>query len=152
MLTYNITLLIKASCFFKPTLRTLSAFTSLTHPQPPPQAGALVAFFRLRMRYNLRFCNLVYNHPLYYANSAGEFVLSKFIGNLSSSRRLSPLLSRCGYAPYSPILQLPRRARMRHSIYALQLRNVVMRTRCIAFSWGSVGTYTRSIVRGSSPV
>jgi len=43
-------------------LRLLAAFTSLTHPQPPPQAGALVAFFRLRMRYNLRLCNLVYNH------------------------------------------------------------------------------------------
>ena len=42
-------------------LRLLAAFTSLTHPQPPPQAGALVAFSRLRMRYNLRLCNLVYN-------------------------------------------------------------------------------------------
>ena len=66
---------IKSFCFFMPTLRLLAAFTSLTHPQPPPQAGALVAFSRLRIGYNLRLCNLVYNY------------LMKFVQKYEKSRQ-----------------------------------------------------------------
>ena len=62
-------------------LRTLSAFTSLTHPQPPPQAGALVAFTRLQMRYNLRLCNLV-NPPFFALKNHTTRRLGRVVGDV----------------------------------------------------------------------
>ena len=43
------------SCLSRHTLRLPATFTNLTHPQPPPQAGALVAAERLQQSENQRY-------------------------------------------------------------------------------------------------
>ena len=65
------------SCSSRHTLRPPAAFTNLTHPQPPPQAGASVAAL-LRLQ-SPKLCKSI-------------FALSSFIFALSS--RYRPQLSR----------------------------------------------------------